>query len=739
MKRILTVLAVMLIISASCNKVETEVSNNVNEPIVTGGVYDIAYTEAGIYGYVNLPSVMMGLVDFGVRYSTSSNPTVSDDYNVRHAYKLNSENRFDITIDGLEPNTKYYYCAFIRHDNGNYQFGNVRSFSTIPFRAAISVESSNIKQSSATISGKFTSESEITFPEHANLYYSCEADTFYDLKVYGSQKTFDISSDGAFSVDLNSLDAHTIYYYVVNAEVEGVEMISEIKQFTTESLPELVDLGLSVKWRSWNLGATSPEDDGAYYQWAGTVDVSSIGTFDGWDICPYVDYNGSYFSIAKYNTDSNYGKVDNQIVLSPEDDAAHVILGDKWRMPTSAEWEELMNTDNCTWVWTIHKGVTGYKVTSKKPGYIGNYIFLPVTGRYCFDFCEWDSGWYWSSSLNVDDPIYAYYCVFGSFYGDYHEIHNFAGRCDGQSIRPVFGDVPDVAVSSITLNHSTCSLMEGETLTLTATVYPGNATDRTVIWTSSDTSVALVDDGVVSAKKSGTVTITAKAGDKTATCSVMVNDAPISKDLVDLGLSVKWATCNLGASKPDDYGGLFQWAGTENVRSTSDDLYWNNCPYHIDSSDNYSKGWTKYVPSSYYWGTSYIKDNVTTLDLEDDVAHVKLGGSWRIPTNEEWVELVKNCTWTWEYDYDGTGTNGFLVVSNKPGFTNRHIFLSAAGYRTRDKRYNVNFTGVYWSSTLDTNTSPSYAYSISFDDPKIYSENCSYARYYGASVRPVSK
>lgn len=426
---------------ASCSKAGPEggskdVSNDKSEPIVTGGVYDIAYSTAGIYGYLNLASEMMVAVDFGILYSASPNPTRNNGI-TQYTSSVNSENRFDVEAYNLEPGRTYYYCAFIEYISGNFQLGKVRSFTTLPLHVSVNAESSNIKQSSATISGKFTAESEIRFPERAYLYYSSQATTSDELKDDGYRETVSVNSDGSFSVDLNYLDAQTTYYYVVVAEIEGVQVTFELKQFTTESIPELVDLGLSVKWRSWNLGATSPEDDGAYYLWAGTVDVSSIGTFDGWDICPYVDYNGSYFSIAKYNTDSNYGKVDNQIVLSPEDDAAHVILGGKWRMPTSAEWEELMNTDNCTWIWTTHKGVAGYKVTSKKPGYIGNYIFLPVTGHYCPDFWEWDSGWYWSSSLNVDNPICAYYCIFGSSYSDYHEIYNVAGRCEGFSIRPV--------------------------------------------------------------------------------------------------------------------------------------------------------------------------------------------------------------------------------------------------------------------------------------------------------------
>ena len=84
-------------------------------------------------------------------------------------------------------------------------------------------------------------------------------------------------------------------------------------------------------------------------------------------------------------------------------------------------------------------------------------------------------------------------------------------------------------------------------------------------------------------------------------------------------LSVKWANANLGASSPGDYGGYYQWAGTEDVSDTSIILKWNNCPYHI-GYDEYS-GWTKYNTDSDY-GTV---DNKTTLEASDDAATVNLG------------------------------------------------------------------------------------------------------------------
>ena len=171
----------------------------------------------------------------------------------------------------------------------------------------------------------------------------------------------------------------------------------------------LVDLGLSVKWASFNLGASKPTEYGGYYQWAGTTDVSDTEIDLDFDNCPY--HTGSSYSSGwtKYNTIKSYGTVDNKTVLDPMDDAASVALGRKWRMPTEEEWTELRNTDNCSWTWTTIDGVEGYKVQSKKPGYTNNWIFLPAAG-YRFSDYLYDvgsSGGYWSSSLVTDYPNYA--------------------------------------------------------------------------------------------------------------------------------------------------------------------------------------------------------------------------------------------------------------------------------------------------------------------------------------------
>jgi len=187
---------------------------------------------------------------------------------------------------------------------------------------------------------------------------------------------------------------------------------------------EYVDLGLSVKWATCNVGATKPEEYGGYYAWG---EIGEKSRDYGWNTYKWCD--GSYKSLTKYCTESNYGRVDNKTVLDPEDDVAHVKWGGSWRMPTKEEQEELMT--QCSWEWTSLNGVEGFKVTGPN----GNSIFLPGAGvRFSGgEVVNRPTGSYWSSSMSDDNvsAIIIYFDLAFDFYGFYE------GRPNGLSVRPV--------------------------------------------------------------------------------------------------------------------------------------------------------------------------------------------------------------------------------------------------------------------------------------------------------------
>ena len=256
-----------------------------------------------------------------------------------------------------------------------------------------------------------------------------------------------ISNEGTISGSLHALalnytkgvagEIKIAYKFTDSYTVAGREFPNNEYSLSLSIVSEMeyVDLGLSVKWATCNLGASKPTEYGGYYQWAGTKDVSDTGIYLDWSNCPYHTGSDLKTGWTKYNTESSYGTVDNKTVLEAMDDAASVVLGGKWRMPTIDEWNELLNTGNCSWTWTTIDGVKGYKVQSKKSGYTDNWIFLPAAGcRYGGSLSDGGSrGNYWSSSLYTDIPRYACSMTFGAgfFSGD------GSNRGYGLSVRPV--------------------------------------------------------------------------------------------------------------------------------------------------------------------------------------------------------------------------------------------------------------------------------------------------------------
>ena len=191
---------------------------------------------------------------------------------------------------------------------------------------------------------------------------------------------------------------------------------------------------------------------------------------------------------------------------------------------------------------------------------------------------------------------------------------------------------------------------------------------------------------------------------------------------VELGLSVKWAICNVGATAPEKYGNYYAWGETVKKSTYDWTTYkWSNGKYATLTL-------TKYCTQSSAGG---IVDNKIVLELADDAARANWGGAWRMPTDAEWTELRENCTWTSTSDYNGTGVAGRIVTSNING---NSIFLPAAG--SGGQFGGAGFYGYYWSSSLDTDD-PYDAWRVSF-----FSEDASRDDYYrcdGLSVRPVCK
>ena len=475
------------------------------------------------------------------------------------------------------------------------------------------------------------------------LTVSKETDTRF--LITATENDGDSNRSGVVNVSLSDLTSGSLSVAI------NVTQDFSVKPVTNDY--EYVDLGLSVNWATFNVGAAKPEESGDYFAWGetepyyedGSVQSASLvwksGKSAGYSWASYRYCKGSDKTLTKYNSDSNFGYngfTDSKTVLDSDDDVVQLMWGGDWRMPSKEEQDELRKM--CTWTWTTRNGVIGYSVTSNVPGYTDRSIFIPAAGY--FDDTSLTGvnaiGCYWSNTMYSDITNYACVLNFDSYFC-YQDYVNY--RYVGLPVRPV------------------CP------------------------------------------KKKEAV-----------------------HEYVDLGLSVKWATCNVGAEKPEEYGDYYAWGETE----TKADYSWSTYKWCKGSSSTF----TKYNTDS----SRGTVDNRTVLDAEDDVAHVKWGGNWRMPTEAELDELHNSCTWTW-YSSGNTefnGVAGYKVTSIKSGFTDRSIFLPAAGWRRGTDLNYAGSGGGYWSSSLFTDP-PDYARFLYF-----YSDYLSTSyngRYCGQSVRPV--
>ena len=434
-----------------------------------------------------------------------------------------------------------------------------------------------------------------------------------------------------------------------------------------------VDLGRGTKWATCNLGASAPEEYGNYYAWGETSVKSSYS----WNNYLW----GKQFSLTKYKSGGNS--------LELADDVANATLGSNWRMPTPAEVNTLVS--DCTWSWKTNyngSGKNGYVVT----GTNGKSIFLPAAGYRKESSLNGvgTNGYYWTSRVSFEDNAHANTIAFTS---SGPSLSNYS-RYVGLPVRAVYAaSGTNVPVTDVHIKPQYLTINMGETYQLELDIYPNNATDKTGTWSSDNAGVATVANGIVTGRGPGIASVTYKVSNGlSATCKVTVR-----MESVDLGLpsGLKWATCNLGARSPKEFGLEYGWGETE----LKSDMSWSTYKWW----DSATSELTKYRPKT----SSGKGDGKLVLDPEDDVAHVTLGGNWRIPTYEEWKELYDQCTWTW---FNENGIFGTIGTSKKNG---AQIILTCAGYRSGTYIINSGSHGYYWSSSLRKDE-PKKAYNMYF-------------------------
>lgn len=472
------------------------------------------------------------------------------------------------------------------------------------------------------------------------------------------------------------------------ADVDSISISENTSDFDSDvnaNGHEYVDLGLpsGTLWATCNVGANTPEEAGDKYAWGET----SGSYYTTWNAYKWsLDSEGGCFK--KYST-KTWGvncEADGRVLLDLIDDVANVVNGGNWRMPTKSEMEELIKYctwDDCTSVQCI--GVS--KIN-------GNKIILP-------------SGLYWSSSLRNEDNREAY--VLSANNSRKPNINGMA-RYWTYNIRPVLSKS---FICKVNIDGNGGVGANSSSLAYYADFVsaPENLFTRDgyefICWNTKP-------DG------SG---INYAIGDKICVSSDLTlyalwynKEINLLHEYVDLGLSVKWATCNVGANQPEEAGYYFAWG------ETKPKVKYNNENYLFQEDGGIL---TKYIASDF--GDWLISDNITELEVVDDAASINWAQNWRMPTKVELEELRSLCTWSWTIR---NNVYGYLITSKING---NSIFMPAVECHDDDNSGD-SVINCIWGASL--NKSSSYeAYIMKFD-----SDNVTLGvnkRYIGCPVRPV--
>ena len=409
-----------LFTSSEPNKVSKFQTLLSNTPEVTTSVKDISHTSATINGKVLFDGGSV-VTECGIVYSLSQNPTIEN--TKIKSNNCDSTGAFACKLTNLQNNSTYYARAYAKNVKG-ITYGEEVVFVTLAFSTpSLTISITNGSYTSATANGQIISDGGLSITEYGVVYSTSKNPTIANTKINSDN----CDSTNLFTCDLTNLQKQTTYYaraYATTAKGTGY---SEEISFTADY--QYVDLGLSVKWATCNVGANKPEEPGDYFAWGETKPK------DYYDWSNYKWCAGDYDDLTKYCDYSSYAYassyVDKIYVLQLSDDAARANWGGKWRMPLKSEFDELYAS--CTWKSTTQNGTAGYLVTGKN----GKSIFLPKAGdKYHGSLDDLGSyGYYWSStvcpySYNSTYPFRAY------AYGNGNKISEFL-RCCGLPVRPV--------------------------------------------------------------------------------------------------------------------------------------------------------------------------------------------------------------------------------------------------------------------------------------------------------------
>ena len=506
---------------------------------------------------------------------------------------------------------------------------------------------------------------------------------------------FSYSTDKTFATDTKVTVAKTTdgqYSYVFSGAEPGVRtyyrafVCSDGTYYYGKTLcvdaVGLVDLGLSVLWANVDIGAASAEDHGDFYRWGATK--------------PFQGDNYNYYTGNKDITP-----------LSGHDTATE-LWGDKYRMPTLAEFRELINNCDVT-TETSDNGVVGRRFTSRVEGYTNRSIFIPTSGVFVYNssyrYSVNSENSHWTSTNSNSDNAYRVFLgndTGAASYKNYgfnvRAVQEKLALVNNNGVSRTMTDGVETDIlkgyfNNVSGTAQTAGFLLGESRTLDK---DHNLNQYDVTTSNGDFQQVL--SGLTAGKR---YYYRAFVHDDNQWKYAPVDSFDVVGE-VDLGLSVKWSNVNIGSQHEASYGDYYQWGATEPFVGNSTQFYLGN------------------------------KD--ITPESGSDTAYELWGGKWRMPTKDEWKELMTNCTWTWT---NSNGQYGLRVTSKVTGYTDRSIFLPSAGYYQTSGTYGRDYSstsGDYWVSD-NYNTNQAYFASFGSSDRPDPAPD---PKGYGFSVRPVA-
>ena len=352
---------------------ESEVKSFATQQITvtyTKGIKDVADTEVTIFGTVTIGTSEQ--VDSHVYVYYSNTLTTVEELKAagsRQEIELGAGGAFSHRLTGLKAGTTYKYMMSVVVDGWEHDFG----LASIPLSGytieVTTLDVQDVSFSKATLRGtavRYTNENNP--PSMSGRFVYGTVSDPEQLKASGTLVSAQYwGTDNIYTKVLSGLKSGTTYYYMAAVQCNGDLVYGQVESFSTEAVaePVAVDLGLSVKWASFNVGATKMSQTGFYFQW-GDQDVPEEYSWTEYSLC-----TGSAGTIFKYKAS------DGKTVLDSEDDIATNLLGDGWRMPTKEECAELGDDTKVTWEVVTVDGVTGTRIRSKTTD---NYIFIPLSG-----------------------------------------------------------------------------------------------------------------------------------------------------------------------------------------------------------------------------------------------------------------------------------------------------------------------------------------------------------------------